>query len=146
MTDTTTDTDANPDSNIDVEATESVVQDDADEFGEARGIDMQLIDEGADHDDMAGAIQALKDELRPEDPPESVHLSILNDDGMQSHYFVHDEIEVRPQTDMMGHLANHIDEVGRYLGLSPAATAYTAADVATEIYAGEQGEADDKDE
>ena len=130
MTDTTTDTDADPDSNIDVDTTESVAQDDADEFGDERGIEFELIEDGLDHDDMASAIRSLKNRLDPENPPESAHLSIYGGEGWEVAYFVHDEMDMKPQTDMVGHLAQHIDEIARYLGTSPMAAAALGAKMA----------------
>ena len=122
--------DSNTSSEIDVDPTESVAQDDADELSEQLGIDIQLIDEGFEHENDAEAIRTLRDELDPEDPPESVHMTAMGDEGFSNYYLAGDELDVDVTTDVMGHLATHLQEVGQYLGYSPAATAYLAATVA----------------
>lgn len=120
---------SNTSSEIDVEPTESVAQNDAEALEKELNLNTQLIGEGLDHEDHGAAIQALRDFLDPENPPKSVHMTVRDEGGVQPAFFMNDDIDVKPQTDMMGHLANHLKEVSDLLGLSPAAVAKVSADV-----------------
>ena len=122
-------TETNTDDSIDVEPTESVAQNDADELSEQFGIDIQLIDEGLDHEDDEAALEALRDEIDPENSlPKSIHMTV-RDEGVNNYFWVSDDIETTLTTEVMCHLANHLQEASRCLQVSPAAAAFAAADV-----------------